>query len=49
MKKRRFGRTGLQVSEVVLGAGIVGGLFVLADDDTRRRVLRRALDAGTHV
>lgn len=46
MKKRRFGRTGLQVSEVVLGAGFVGGLFVLADDDTRRRVLRRALDAG---
>jgi L-galactose dehydrogenase/L-glyceraldehyde 3-phosphate reductase len=46
MKTRRFGRTGLQVSEVVLGAGYVGGLFVLADDDTRRRVLRRALDAG---
>lgn len=46
MKKRRFGRTGLQVSEVVIGAGFVGGLFVLADDDTRRRVLRRALDAG---
>ena len=46
MKKRRFGRTGLQVSEVVLGAGFVGGLFVLADDDTRRRVLRRALDAS---
>ena len=46
MNRRRFGRTGLQVSEVVLGAGFVGGLFVLADDDTRRRVLRRALDAG---
>jgi L-galactose dehydrogenase/L-glyceraldehyde 3-phosphate reductase len=46
MQTRRFGRTGLQVSEVVLGAGFVGGLFVLADDDTRRRVLRRALDAG---
>lgn len=46
MRTRRFGRTGLQVSEVVLGAGFVGGLFVLADDDTRRRVLRRALEAG---
>jgi L-galactose dehydrogenase/L-glyceraldehyde 3-phosphate reductase len=46
MKKRRFGRSGLQVSQVVLGAGYVGGLFVLADDETRRRVLRRALDAG---
>jgi len=46
LKTRRFGRTGLQVSEVVVGAGYVGGLFVLADDDTRRRVLRRALEAG---
>jgi L-galactose dehydrogenase/L-glyceraldehyde 3-phosphate reductase len=46
MGTRRFGRSGLQVSQVVLGAGYVGGLFVLADDETRRRVLRRALDAG---
>jgi len=46
MQTRRFGRTGLQVSQVVLGAGYVGGLFVLADDETRRRTLRRALDAG---
>lgn len=46
MKLRRFGRTGLQVSEVVFGAGYVGGIIVLADDDTRRRALRRALDAG---
>ena len=46
MQTRRFGRSGLQVSQVVLGAGFVGGLFVLADDDTRRRVLRRALQAG---
>lgn len=46
MKTRRFGRSGLQVSQVVFGAGFVGGIIVLADDDTRRRVLRRALDAG---
>jgi D-threo-aldose 1-dehydrogenase len=46
MQTRRFGRTGLEVSQVVLGAGYVGGLFVLADDETRRRTLRRALDAG---
>ena len=46
MKTRRFGRGGLQVSQVVFGAGYVGGIVVLADDDTRRRVLRRALDAG---
>jgi L-galactose dehydrogenase/L-glyceraldehyde 3-phosphate reductase len=36
----------LQVSEIVVGAGMVGGIVILADDDTRRRVLRRALDAG---
>lgn len=46
MKYRRFGRTGLQVSEVVFGGGYVGGIVILADDDTRRRALRRALDAG---
>ena len=46
MKTRRFGRTGLQVSEVVFGAGYVGGIMILADDDTRRRALRRAFDAG---
>lgn len=46
MKTRTFGRTGLQVSQLVFGAGYVGGLLVLASDDVRRRVLRRALDAG---
>lgn len=46
MKTRRFGRSNLQVSEVVFGAGYVGGIVILADDDTRRRALRRALDAG---
>lgn len=46
MKYRRFGRTGLQVSEVVFGGGYVGGIVILADDDTKRRALRRALDAG---
>jgi len=46
MKKRRLGRTGLQVSELVFGGGYVGGILILADDDTRRRALRRAFDAG---
>jgi len=46
MNYRRFGRTGLKVSQVVFGGGYVGGILILADDDTRRRVLRRALDAG---
>jgi L-galactose dehydrogenase/L-glyceraldehyde 3-phosphate reductase len=46
MKTRRFGRTGLQVSELVFGGGYVGGILILADDDVRRRALRRAFDAG---
>ena len=46
MKTRRLGRTGLQVSELACGAGMVGGIVILADDDTRRKALRRAFDAG---
>jgi len=46
MKTRTFGRTGLQVSELVFGGGWVGGVLIHQDDDTRRRVLKRALDAG---
>ena len=46
MRKRRFGRTGLEVSELTFGGGYVGGLLILADDDTRRRALARAFEAG---
>jgi len=46
MKTREFGRTGLQVSELVFGAGFVGGILVHADDQTKREALRRALQAG---
>ena len=46
MRTRRFGRTDLQVSELAFGGGYVGGLLILADDDTRRRALARAFEAG---
>jgi L-galactose dehydrogenase/L-glyceraldehyde 3-phosphate reductase len=46
MHTRRFGRTGLQVSELAFGGGYVGGLLILADDATRRRALARAFAAG---
>lgn len=46
MKTRAFGRTGLQVSELVVGAGAIGGLFINADEQTRRDALHTALDAG---
>lgn len=46
MKYRRFGRTGLKVSELVLGGGWVGGILIHQDDATRREAIRRALAAG---
>lgn len=46
MKLRRFGRTGIDISELVFGGGYVGGILIHADDDTRREAVRRALDGG---
>ncbi|MBL6953175.1 MAG: aldo/keto reductase [Alphaproteobacteria bacterium] len=46
LKRRPFGKTGLEISELVLGAGYVGGIVIHADDDTRRALIRRILDAG---
>ncbi len=46
MKTREFGRTGLEVSELVFGGGAVGGILVFADDDTKLEALRRALAGG---
>jgi L-galactose dehydrogenase/L-glyceraldehyde 3-phosphate reductase len=46
MKHRAFGRTGLQISEVVFGAGSVGGILVHKDDETKREAIRRARAGG---
>ncbi|MEE9210045.1 MAG: aldo/keto reductase [Kiloniellales bacterium] len=46
MKYREFGRTGIEVSELVFGGGAVGGILVHADDDTKLEALRRALAGG---
>ena len=46
MKKRHFARTGLDVSEVVLGGGIVGGILILPNDDVRQAALERIIAAG---
>ena len=46
MRYRTFGRTGLQVSELVFGGGWVGGLLIHQDDDTKLKALRRAMEAG---
>lgn len=46
MRTRRFGRTGIQVSEVVFGGGWVGGILIHQDEDTKLAAFSRALDAG---
>jgi D-threo-aldose 1-dehydrogenase len=46
MRYRPFGRTGLQVSEVVFGGGWVGGVLIHQDDDIKLKVLRHAINSG---
>lgn len=46
MRYRTFGRSGLQVSELVFGGGWVGGVLIHQDDATKLKTLRRAVDAG---
>ena len=46
MKHRTFGRSGIEVSEIVLGAGAVGGILIHKDDATKREAIRRAMTGG---
>lgn len=46
MRHRRFGRTGLRVSEFALGGGIVGGVLIHPADEVRLEALQRAVRAG---
>src|ERR1044071_2553111 len=46
MKQRTFGRSGIKVSEVIFGAGSVGGIIIHKDDVTKREAIRRALAGG---
>ena len=46
MKHRTFGRSGIKVSEVIFGAGAVGGILIHKDDATKREAIRRALAGG---
>ena len=48
MDYRRFGRTGLDISTFVLGAGAVGGMIIRGDDETRRRAIRLCLERGVN-
>ena len=46
MKHRTFGRSGIKVSEIVFGAGNVGGILIHKDDATKREAIRRAIAGG---
>jgi D-threo-aldose 1-dehydrogenase len=46
VKFRRFGRTEIEISELVFGGGFVGGIIIDADDETRREAIRRAIAKG---
>ena len=46
MKHRLFGRSGIKVSEIIFGAGTVGGILFFKDDATKREAIRRALAGG---
>ncbi len=46
MKLREFGRTGLKVSELVVGGGYVGGLLLHQPDDVKLMAVERAVEAG---
>lgn len=46
MRYRAFGRTGLQVSELVFGGGWVGGVLIHQSDEIKLATLRRAMQAG---
>lgn len=46
IEQRRFGRTGLTVPRLTLGAGWVGGLIIDADRETRFAQLDAAMAAG---
>ena len=44
--KRKLGRTGIEISELALGGGVVGGIIPYGDDNARQRMLALALDNG---
>jgi aryl-alcohol dehydrogenase-like predicted oxidoreductase len=48
MKYREFGKTGIMVSELIVGGGIVGGILILADDETKRAFIQKAIEGGVN-
>lgn len=46
LKKRRIGKTALEVTELSLGSASLAGLFADVPDDTARATVRAAVEAG---
>jgi aryl-alcohol dehydrogenase-like predicted oxidoreductase len=46
MQRRRFGRTGLEISVLGFGAGAVGGLMTKGDPADQERAIARAVELG---
>ena len=46
LKKRRIGKTALEVTELSLGSASIAGLFADVPDDTARATVRAAVEAG---
>ena len=46
MKTRRLGKTNINVSQLVLGGGYVGGILVHQDDETKTLAMQNALKNG---
>ena len=46
IKLRQLGQTGLEVSEIGFGAGIVAGLFVRGDFESQNRAFDRGVGVG---
>src|SRR5215471_715058 len=48
MEKRKFGRTGLDISVLTFGCGAVGGLMTKGNPADQERAVARAIDAGVN-
>ena len=46
MKKLKLGRTGLDISQVILGGGWVGGLFIDPNFDIMEKAIELSIKAG---
>ena len=49
MKTRKLGKTGIEVSELVLGGGYVGGILLQPDEKEKLRAVQYAMDCGINL